>query len=33
MNWIEQEDPDVWAAIAGEIKRQEEGLEMIASEN
>ncbi|HEY2841854.1 MAG TPA: serine hydroxymethyltransferase [Pirellulales bacterium] len=33
MNWIEQEDPDVWSAIAGEIKRQEEGLEMIASEN
>jgi len=33
MNWIEQEDPDVWAAIAGEIKRQEDGLEMIASEN
>ena len=33
MNWIEQEDPAVWAAIAGEIKRQEDGLEMIASEN
>ncbi len=33
MNWIEQEDPDVWAAIAGEIKRQADGLEMIASEN
>ena len=33
MNWIEQEDPDVWTAIAGEIKRQEDGLEMIASEN
>ena len=33
MNWIEQEDPEVWAAIAGEIKRQEDGLEMIASEN
>ena len=33
MNWIEQEDPDVWAAIAGEMKRQADGLEMIASEN
>lgn len=33
MNWIEQEDPEVWAAIAAEIERQEDGLEMIASEN
>ena len=33
MNFIEQEDPAVWAAIAGEIRRQEDGLEMIASEN
>jgi len=33
MNWIEQEDPDVWEAIAGEIDRQQHGLEMIASEN
>jgi glycine hydroxymethyltransferase len=33
MNFIEQEDPEVWAAIAGEIKRQADGLEMIASEN
>ncbi|HEX3655503.1 MAG TPA: serine hydroxymethyltransferase [Pirellulales bacterium] len=33
MNWIEQEDPDVWAAIAAEIRRQADGLEMIASEN
>ncbi|HVA51581.1 MAG TPA: serine hydroxymethyltransferase [Pirellulales bacterium] len=33
MNFIEQEDPDVWAAIAGEIDRQQDGLEMIASEN
>jgi glycine hydroxymethyltransferase len=33
MNWIEQEDPEVWSAIAGEIKRQADGLEMIASEN
>ncbi|HEX3869897.1 MAG TPA: serine hydroxymethyltransferase [Pirellulales bacterium] len=33
MNFLEHEDPDVWSAIAGEIKRQAEGLEMIASEN
>lgn len=33
MNLIEQQDPDVWAAIAAEIDRQEDGLEMIASEN
>ena len=33
MNFIEKQDPDVWNAIAGEIERQEDGLEMIASEN
>ena len=33
MNWIEQQDPELWAAIAGEIDRQRSGLEMIASEN
>jgi glycine hydroxymethyltransferase len=33
MNFLENEDPDVWSAIAGEIKRQADGLEMIASEN
>ena len=33
MNWIEQQDPQLWAAIAGEIERQRDGLEMIASEN
>src|SRR5574340_783648 len=33
MNWIEQQDPELWAAIAGEIDRQRNGLEMIASEN
>ena len=32
-NWIEKEDPEVWSAIAHEIERQEDGLEMIASEN
>jgi glycine hydroxymethyltransferase len=33
MNFVAKEDPEVWAAIAGEIERQEDGLEMIASEN
>jgi glycine hydroxymethyltransferase len=33
MNFIEEDDPEVWAAIAAEIERQEDGLEMIASEN
>jgi glycine hydroxymethyltransferase len=33
MNFIEQDDPEVWAAIAGEMERQADGLEMIASEN
>jgi glycine hydroxymethyltransferase len=33
MNFIADEDPAVWAAIAAEIERQENGLEMIASEN
>lgn len=33
MNFIEANDPDVWAAIACEIQRQQDGLEMIASEN
>jgi glycine hydroxymethyltransferase len=32
-NFISDEDPDVWRAIAGEIERQQDGLEMIASEN
>jgi glycine hydroxymethyltransferase len=33
MNFLEQEDPEIWSAIAGEMRRQEEGLELIASEN
>ncbi len=33
MNLIELQDPELWAAIAGEIERQQDGLEMIASEN
>jgi glycine hydroxymethyltransferase len=32
-NFIEKNDPDVWQAIAHEIERQADGLEMIASEN
>src|SRR5437763_14349278 len=33
MNPIEQADPEVWQAIAAERDRQQQGLEMIASEN
>lgn len=33
MNVIQAKDPQVWAAIAKEMERQEDGLEMIASEN
>ncbi len=33
MNFIQSQDPDVWAAIAAEMERQQAGLEMIASEN
>jgi glycine hydroxymethyltransferase len=33
MNFIADEDPEVWAAIALEMDRQQDGLEMIASEN
>jgi glycine hydroxymethyltransferase len=33
VNFVEQEDPAVWSAIAAEQTRQAEGLEMIASEN
>ena len=33
MNILEQSDPEVWQAIQGERRRQQEGLEMIASEN
>ena len=33
MNYIKQQDPELWAAIDGEIERQRNGLEMIASEN
>jgi glycine hydroxymethyltransferase len=33
MNFILEEDPEIWAAIAAETDRQQDGLEMIASEN
>lgn len=33
MNHIQSNDPQVWSAIASEIDRQQDGLEMIASEN
>src|SRR5438132_6797943 len=33
MNPIQQSDPEVWQSIEGEQRRQQEGLEMIASEN
>ncbi len=32
-NFLAENDPEVWAAVAGEIQRQQDGLEMIASEN
>src|SRR5438445_8852571 len=33
MNILKQTDPEVWQAIENERRRQQEGLEMIASEN
>jgi glycine hydroxymethyltransferase len=33
MTSLEQQDPAVWAAIEAEARRQQDGLEMIASEN
>jgi len=33
MNFIADEDPPIWSAIAAEVERQQDGLEMIASEN
>lgn len=33
MNQLSTRDPDVWAAIRAEMVRQQDGLEMIASEN
>src|ERR1700736_5890584 len=33
MDILKSADPDIWQAIAGEQRRQQDGLEMIASEN
>src|SRR5438552_4809070 len=33
MDILQEQDPDVWQAIQGERRRQQTGLEMIASEN
>jgi glycine hydroxymethyltransferase len=33
MNPLERQDPELWTAIVGEMDRQRNGLEMIASEN
>jgi glycine hydroxymethyltransferase len=33
MSILQQQDPEVWSAIASEVDRQQHGLEMIASEN
>src|SRR5579864_3491481 len=32
-NGIEEADPELWEAMAGELRRQEEHVELIASEN
>src|SRR2546425_1960128 len=33
MDTLQQADPEVWQAIEGERRRQQQGLELIASEN
>jgi len=33
MNYLQMQDPEVWAALDAERTRQQDGLEMIASEN
>jgi glycine hydroxymethyltransferase len=33
MNLLAQQDPEIWQALEGERRRQQDGLEMIASEN
>ncbi|MDG2220655.1 MAG: serine hydroxymethyltransferase [Rubripirellula sp.] len=33
MNPLQQQDPEIWEAIEAEAQRQQDGLEMIASEN
>ena len=32
-NSLQSSDPEVWGAVANEVRRQQDGLEMIASEN
>ena len=32
-NFLAENDPDVWSAVSAEITRQQDGLELIASEN
>jgi glycine hydroxymethyltransferase len=33
MNFLSEQDPEVWGAVSDEIERQQDGLELIASEN
>src|SRR3954462_15184476 len=33
MNFISEQDSEVWSALSAEMHRQQDGLEMIASEN
>ncbi|HEY2894987.1 MAG TPA: serine hydroxymethyltransferase, partial [Pirellulales bacterium] len=33
MNFIAEQDSEVWSALSAEIERQQDGLELIASEN
>lgn len=33
MNFLQNQDPEIWQAICSEAQRQQDGLEMIASEN
>ena len=33
MDILQSADPDIWQTIADEARRQQDGLEMIASEN
>ena len=33
MNFLQSSDPEIWQTILDEAQRQQDGLEMIASEN
>ena len=33
MNFLKKSDPELYSAISNEIRRQKDGLELIASEN